>query len=320
MNNTTNPSYSSSEISLPRSIRFWLLLLSEIPSLACSLFILVHLLVDSVLRHSLSNHSIIALNIVALVFKAIDVPLYLNFIRMGNVVPSTPAHCLIWWFVDLGFYYTCSLIVAWASIERHILVFHHECSLTQRGRLFVHHLPLITLILYAISYYTWVIFFPPCDNIYDYTLPVCAAFPCYLDDPVLRVWEIGFHGCGLTFIIIIFSIGLIIRVVNKRISFRPTMQWRKHRKMTLQLVSITSVFIIFNLPINLMYIARMLGLPADVGVDLQLNFFFITYWLLFLLPFVCLNSLPSLQEKVRRMFGLSRRRQTNVVAFLPLHR
>jgi undecaprenyl pyrophosphate phosphatase UppP len=93
--------FENSEISWSRPLRFWLLFISVIPSITCSLFVLYHLLFDQTLRHALNNHTIIVLLLLALVFQLIDVTWYLDFIRRGIVWPQTPARCLVWWLVDL---------------------------------------------------------------------------------------------------------------------------------------------------------------------------------------------------------------------------
>ncbi|CAF3209233.1 unnamed protein product [Rotaria sp. Silwood2] len=267
---------------------------------------------DRFLRNSLHHHTIIAMNISASVFKLIDVRFYLNFLVMEKVWPQTPFVCLIWWLVDIGFYETCCILTAWASIERHIFVFHDQWLSTRRGRFLVHYLPLTMIIIYTTSYYTWVIFFLPCKNTFDYTLPVYSASRCFFSHPILKPWEAGVHGCFTTLVVAVFSIGLLIRVLMERRRRHREIQWRKHRKLTIQLLSISSIFFIFNLPLNLGAFIQLCGLPFSIGATLMPYFFFSTYWLIFLMPFVCLTSLPHFKGKLKRMFCISHRRQATV--------
>jgi hypothetical protein len=69
-----------------------------------------------------------------------------------------------------------------------------------------------------------------------------------------------------------------------------------------------------------MFILHLTGVSSNLWVELQLYFFFTTYWLLFLLPFVCLNSLPELKQKLKKMFGILRRHQATVGVVLPSNR
>jgi hypothetical protein len=312
MENNGTIAFENSEISWPRPLRFWLLLIFVVPSITCSLFLLYHLLFDRTLRHALNNHTIIVLLILAFIFQLIDIPWYLDFIRRGIVWPQTPAHCLVWWFVDLGVYNTTAIVLAWASIERHILIFHTRWISTQKKRFFVHYLPLILLLLYATIYYTDLIFFPPCEQTYAYTLPVCGATPCHILHPVFGLWEMGVHGCLCTMIIACSNIALLIRVIIQKRRHNRLFQWKKYRKMIFQFVFLAALYVTFNLPIMILLIARQCGLPADVGVQEQLVAFFLTYWVMLLLPFVSLISLPELKKKLMKLVHRQGQHQATV--------
>ncbi|CAF3666484.1 unnamed protein product [Rotaria sp. Silwood1] len=60
---------TSHEIVIPRSVQFWLILIFEIPSIACSLFVLYHLVFDRQLRRALHNHVFIILLFINLITK-----------------------------------------------------------------------------------------------------------------------------------------------------------------------------------------------------------------------------------------------------------
>jgi len=304
--------FENSEISWPRRLRFWLLLIFDIPSIICSIFVLYHLLINRTSRYALHNHTVILLLIIALLFQLTDIPWYLHFICKGSVSPPIPARCLLWWLVDLGFYNTASIILAWTSIERHILVFHDRWVSTKRKRFFVHYLPLLILIFYLTIYYTIVIFFPPCQHTFIYTLPVCAASPCHLFHPILGLWEMGIHGCLSTILVAFFSIALLVRVIVHKRRRNRRFRWKIYRKMIIQLLSISALYLLLNFPIMLMSVARLCGFPPDIGVETQQITFFLTYWVMFLLPFVALCSLPGLRKKLYEMGFLKRQRRRTV--------
>jgi hypothetical protein len=83
------------EINIPRPVRFWLLLILDIPSIICSFFLLYHLLINKTLRHQLINHVIIILLIIGLIIELVDISFHLSFLRLGIVQPSTPGLCLM---------------------------------------------------------------------------------------------------------------------------------------------------------------------------------------------------------------------------------
>lgn len=310
--NETN-SFQTSEISLSRTVRFALLLLFDIPAITCSIFVLYHLITNRHLRLALHNHTIIVLLLLALVFQLTDVPMYLNFTRRGAVWPETPGHCLIWWLVDLGFYNTVGIVLAWASVERHILIFHADWTSTKKQRILIHYIPLITLLLYATIYYTIVIFFPPCQHYYDYTLPVCSACPCHLLDPVLGMWEMGVHGCLCTIIITVFNIALLIRVLMYNTRGHRLFNWKKCHKVMIQVVCIATLYALFNFPIMIIWVARLCGMPRDAGVEVEHYAFFLTYWVMLLLPVVALLSLPRLKRKILKLVFNPKKHRVGIV-------
>ncbi|CAF1166766.1 unnamed protein product [Rotaria sordida] len=296
---TDGDSFESSEISLPRFVRFWILILLDIPSVACTFFLLFHLILNRTLRREINNHIIIILLAFGLAGQLIDIPLYLTFItHTGIVFPSTPATCLIWWLAAFGFYNGGTLLMAWAAIERYLLVYHDRLLSTNRKRLLVHYFPLIMIILYTGIFYIVVIFLPPCENIYDYTLPICNAYPCYQSYGVLGMWEFGANNIAPTVVVACFSMLLLIRVTLLKRRLNQPMQWRKQRRMTIQLLSITSLNLIFNMPLNILSLAHLCGLPSDVGFEAQQYFYFSCYFLILLFPFVCLYQYPDLYKKL----------------------
>jgi hypothetical protein len=79
--------------------------------------------------------------------------------------------------------------------------------------------------------------------------------------------------------------------------------------MIIQLLSISALYLLLNFPIMIMSVAHLCGLPADIGVEAQQITFFLTYWVMFLLPFVALCSLPGLKKKIYTIGFLKRQRE-----------
>jgi hypothetical protein len=304
-------SFDSSEISLPRPVRFWLLLLTDIPSIIISFILLIYLIVDRTARHALNNHVIIILILFGLGTELIDVPFYLSFIiNSGIVKPSIPAICLIWWFVAFGLYNGGQILMAWAAIERHILIFNDRWMITKRGRFLAHYFPLIFILFYIFIFYIYVLFIFPCENTYAYDLPVCNAYPCYQDDSIIGTWDFIGHNIVPAFLVALISVALLIRVIRQKQRLNQQFQWRKHRKMTIQLLSISTLNVIFILPLNLLSVAHLCGLPDEYGAQAQQYLYFAGYLFIFLIPFVCLGSTPELCKKIK--MKLSWRRQQRI--------
>ncbi|CAF3860315.1 unnamed protein product [Rotaria sp. Silwood1] len=117
-NATENISVSSTEISLPRTVSFWILLLFDIPFTAYAFLVLFRILTDRSLRFNIKNRVLVILLLLGLVSQLIDVPFYLNFIAHSSVVPSNPSICLLWWFMNIGMYGGGAILMAWTTFER----------------------------------------------------------------------------------------------------------------------------------------------------------------------------------------------------------
>ena len=78
------------ETSFSRSIRFWILLPCGILSINCCLLLLYYFVRVRKLRRALNNHVLIIAILLELLYLLIDIPLYLNFLRLGiRVAGST---------------------------------------------------------------------------------------------------------------------------------------------------------------------------------------------------------------------------------------
>jgi len=76
-------------------------------------------------------------------------------------------------FIEFWCHAANSLLLTWASFERHILVFHHQwLSKYKYNKILFHYLPLIILFIYLSIYYLVAIIFPPCSTIFDYNSQV----------------------------------------------------------------------------------------------------------------------------------------------------
>ncbi len=167
---TSNFNNNSSSNLISPFIKFWLYLVLLIPSIICTLFILYYLLFDRTLRHSLNNHVIIVLLFTVLFCELTQYPWMMYYHAHNNIWSRPYIFCLIWGFIDWAVYMLQLLLFAWASIERHILIFHDKWVATKKKRLFVHYLPLVIIITYWLIFYTYVYFYSSCRNRFNIRL------------------------------------------------------------------------------------------------------------------------------------------------------
>lgn len=310
MRNELNTSYEtisteiSSEIFIPEIVGFWIILPIYIASLICSLFILYHLLFNRTLRQALHNHVIIILLLINFIVELTDNSWILYYYHVRYVLSQTSSFCLTWQFIDEALYITTTLLFAWATIERHILIFHDRLVATRNNIILFHYLPIIIIFLYCIFYNIIVIFFPPCENTIDYSQIVCGGLLCYYHTGhvVISMWDVIFHNLISSIIIVGCSLALLLRIFCQKHRMRRPIRWRTHRKMTIQLLSISALYLVIYIPQVLMEFIHRSGVSEDFGANFTTCVDFIQRQGNLLLPFVCAGSMPELGTKVRKLF------------------
>ncbi|CAF1393253.1 unnamed protein product [Adineta ricciae] len=122
-------------MAIPSYIRFWLQLLPFIPSLIVTFVVLCYFLKHKALRTALHNHVIILLLFVGLIEELTGVVWNIYFYRNGITPVSTTVFCCTWAFMDSITIVSNYILMTWASIERHVLIFHSDWLATRMKRL-----------------------------------------------------------------------------------------------------------------------------------------------------------------------------------------
>lgn len=281
---------------IPNAAKFWTYLILLMPSLICSVFSLYYLLWNQTLRHALHNHAIIIFLLIALMYELTIYPWMLYFYHRQGIWQRTRFFCTIWLFIDWGLYYTQTMLFAWATIERHILIFHERWVSTKMKRLFIHYTPLIILAFYCLIYYIVILFYPPCKNIFDNYFMICVD-SCLMKSFSLYTYDTIVHQISSNLIIVIFSIGLLIRIRWQKHRVGQTLTWRKHWKMTVQLLFISMVYLIFSLPLTIINFLDLFGVHRDKIFNFTEYALFLNYCTILLCPIASTLSLPRLRNR-----------------------
>ena len=292
-----NEEYGYAEVPLPRKTRFWILICFNIPAFICAVFLLVNLLIKRILRNELHNYVIILILILTIAIQLIDVNFYILFAGLGHVWLANPFFCNLWTLIATGFFNLLAMLLAWAAIERHILIFHSTLLNTQKNKIIFHYCPLILIIIYSIIFRIYIIFFPPCETFHDYVEPWCG-YPCYYGEASLGSYDGIVNYFLPIFLIIIFNLALVIRYIRQKQRANQEFQWRKYRRMILQLLSVSLLLLIFFVPMVSLLLAHAIGLPAEIGREAELYLYFFNYFIVFLLPFICLASSRDIFKKI----------------------
>jgi hypothetical protein len=265
----------------------------EFPSVSIAIYILYKFFCSHEIRSRLNNHSIIALVFVAFIELTTELPITLQFLSSGHVQPKTKGFCLFWIWYNFSLQSINLFLMAWISIERHILIFHSNLIQTSIGKLKWHYIPLMFSIIYIPLFYFSCIIIYSCENSFDYFSLLCGSI-CYNN---LR-WLASFDWITNIFIpsllIPFASIILIIRILIQGKKMNRTLGWRTIRKMTIQLMLISSLYSIFWVSFALVAFIRFYFIPTFLHEIILYYFSYSPYFVQLLIPFLCLVCLPEL--------------------------
>ncbi|CAF1361358.1 unnamed protein product [Adineta steineri] len=300
-------------IAIPYIVRFWVFLVSNILSFICCLFVLYQFLFDSNLRRGLHNHVMIIVLIMCLIAELTTVPCLIYLALYGVAWIQTPTFCMIWKFFDTTTYTTTAKLVGWASVERHILIFHDQWLSTKKKRFFIHYLPLICIVLYGVVVYGITTPMNDCNRPFYYFIPFCDYSSCVYNSLTFTLYEYLTGGLLCSVLIGFGSTFLVLRVILQKRRLQQHIQWRKYRKMILQLLSVTSLFFVLYLPPVILATAYRLGVPTSVGAQFITYGRLFSYYIQFLFPFTCLSTIPQLGTRIKNILQCGWRQQTNAV-------
>jgi len=290
----------STTFELSNTLRFQLFLIFDLLALICTIFVLYHLLNRRRSREALQNHATILILILAFFYEIIDIPLQLDFFRTGHVRFVSSTFCLFWLYVDYCFYFLIVVLLVFISFQRHFFIFHHHWFISRRKRWLLHYLPLLSITLFMLVFYGILMLAPICESRFDYNQTVCGMYACYSTIPFFLMFERIAFSTMPCFLIIIFNVILLIRVIRQKYRVHHSPRWRKQRKLAIQVFLMSSLYVIFGFPLTIIYLVRM-TLNTSWASDVMSVCFFLTYFVVFLLPCVCLSSLSKFWKRTHRV-------------------
>lgn len=293
------------------TIRFWTYGPPLILSIICSCFGLYCLLSDRLARSALHNHLSILLLSIGLISELTNYPWMLYWYLYDGVWYRSSTFCSIWAFLDWGFYCSQIILFAWASIERHILIFHDKWLKRKYLGFILHYLPLLILFVYCSIYYTILYFIPPCQNIFNSTTTICVR-ECLFQYPIFLLYDTIAHQIIPVLTVVFVSLLLLFRVLCWKTRLRQANRWRRHRRMTVQLLSIAFLYLIFASPYsiyNILLISSVDSLFLENWRDVTI---YLSYFPILLTPFVCLFASNEVRNHLVKVWPFYRYRRTTI--------
>ncbi|CAF0955726.1 unnamed protein product [Adineta steineri] len=105
------------------------------------------------------------------------------------------------------------------------------------------------------------------------------------------------------------SVTLLLRAVWQRYHMHRQIQWRQYRKMTLQVIIISTIYLMLPFPSTIINFLHVCGMSADIGAVFLSRTMFFTYYTLFLFPIVSVGALSELREKVKNIIRFRQQRR-----------
>ncbi|CAF1091559.1 unnamed protein product [Adineta ricciae] len=286
-------------------LQFWLILIFLIPSILCGIFVLFSLLVDRTLRRALNNHTVIVLLSIGLCSQMTNYIWMLVYYYRDGIWQRSLIFCTVWTYFDWTLYIAYTIVLAWTTIERHILIFHDRWLLTKRKRYLLHYFPLFFLLLYSLIFYIVIIIFPSCENTLLESNYLCMSTCIFKSDYIITIYELILHQFLPFPLIVTFSLLLLGRVICRKNRVNAAFHWRKYRKMTVQMFAISSLYIILYFPYIAINVYMWFNEASSISYEIKDYATFLTYFVFLLFPFVCALSLSDLR---RKLFYLLHRR------------
>ncbi|CAM4782686.1 unnamed protein product [Rotaria magnacalcarata] len=281
------------------STKLFILLPCQVVSVICSLFVGINIIKrPAKFIKPIRNHFIIPLLITSFVQVTTELSMVENYLHIGVVLPSTNSYCLFFNWYAFSLNGINLFVMCWTSIERHIIIFSQSVFQIRWKRIAFHYVPLSIAILYTPTWYVAVIFIYNCVNDWNYYELLCTA-PCFYENRILGIVDWLTNTIIPTVLIAVANIFLLIRVIYRSTGIRHNAERAKrNKKMTIQLLAISSLFLVFRLPIAVTGLMQQL-FDVTFIIDIQFNIFsYLIYFIQLLLPFVCLISLPELKKTI----------------------
>lgn len=304
MENQTNDSFKNAE-NISNDVQFIFIIIFQILSMLAHIFIIYHLITNRTLRESLHNHPLLLLLITNFTFISIDLSMTMHFLRRGFLDPNQKHFCIIWNFLDSFLPHLSTILMMWASFERHILIFYHRQLLdTKYKRFLFHYLPLIIATTYSFMFHLLsTLLNSACLNLdyFAYNELFCGT-PCSMNrDSILLSFNYGFNRILSAVLIFVFSLILLIRILWGRYKRNQIIRWSQHRKMAFQFLTISILYFIGSIPTS---IHELILVWDNSGDDLNTSaledriFHYLFYFVSLILPLVYLLSVSELYSKL----------------------
>jgi hypothetical protein len=295
MNNNSNTEISNDGTIILHRVKFFILLILEIPSIVLYLLIFTYIFTHRPLLKTLQNQALLILLLVNFIEASGDVPIIIHFYYLGRVSPATAAYCTWWTLFDYILNASSEILMATMSIQRHLLIFNSHMLRIRKKCILFYYLPLLFGVVYPILAYLGFILIYQCDGTqWDFESNLCGLANCYfVYSRVLGTLDWALDNGLPAIATFVSDVVLIIRVIWQKRSRQQPISWRKQRNMALQLLSISSLYLFTWLPNAIFAIIEQLT-DSSLASEIQSKYVFeLIYLVCLLMPWVSIGVLSG---------------------------
>ncbi|CAF3366106.1 unnamed protein product [Rotaria socialis] len=282
-----------------------------------SILIIAYFARNHEVRSKFKNHGWFVLIIVNFTQLLLDLPMPMNYYRMGTVWPASNEYCVWWTWCEFSLNTIGLFLMAWVLVERYVLIFHPHAMIQSRWKKWIFHFtPIILSLIWAPTLYlVLVVISPYCTNEWDFGSVNCGI-PCYFTVNFLGQFDFIFNIAFPVMIITLANLALIIRLTYQKMSRHQIKNWRRHCKVVFQLGIVSSLYLAFWLPTMITELVQITVMPSFMMDQLQ-TILFVVYFIPLLLPMICLSTQPELVKKIANSITI---RKLNVIGITTVNR
>jgi len=281
-------------------IKFWILLLLQLLSFPCYIYVFFQFAYKKRLRQTIHTHVILLLLIVSFLFVTIALPITLAYLYRSQVYPENETFCTLWNWFHYSFNIINLFLMAFASIERNWLIFQPKLLKSKGGRFLLHYCPLVFCVVYPPIFYASAMFIYKCHSYYDYTQLLCK-WPCYFYNEQWANVDLFFNNYTPLFSIPVFCSIIYIRVLlQKHILKQQRFKWRRDKKLILQIWILSSLYLSMWMPSQISGLIDLYWIPTFL-LQAQIDYMYLFPYLIHLVyPYIVLLSFHREMLKSRR--------------------
>lgn len=154
-------------MNLVDEIKLILLIIFQMPAILLSIIILAYFAFHPNARSKPQNHIWLVLLILYLLQLITDLPMPISFYYSGRVLLNNSIYYAWWSWYESSLSSIGLYLMAWASVERHLLIFHsHTIMRVKWKRWLLHFLPIILCFLWiSIFHFIFIVICPTCTTV-----------------------------------------------------------------------------------------------------------------------------------------------------------